>query len=661
MSSLDFRLQPLRQVPGKTRVHILLQYRNDLSKLESLGFQTTSVAGDVAAGSITADRLDQLQDHDDVVRVEATRSLKDELDASSVVIGLVDPATDHRTIPSLGAGAIIGVIDSGFDLTHPCFLNDSGKTRIMAAWDQVNLDNVQGAPPHDFKYGVEYTREAIDWDLANRRVVIVKNEKGAGGHGTNVAGIAAGNGNPDRIFKGMAPEAELILVTYRADVPIGGSAFLVDAIKYIVGIARAKEKPVVINISQGDNLGAHDGTSLLERAIDNVIVEGDVLVVVSAGNERNGPVSHHASGTVEQDKEFVVPFVIDDRAPLDGDTMELWYSSGDLFQVRLKTPSGWTSNLFSPGTSTAVKFLAGTEALVTSETNNPVNGDNSIGIVFQKGEGWETGTWELILKGQQVQRGKFDVWVGRVTDITVLGLQNHTDESTVTLPGNGRRLITVGSFVSRPAGGLKSKEVKGSIELGSSFGPTRDGRIKPDLVAPGALIVTPGVRDGPGAPGYAPRRGTSLAAPHVTGAVALMWSLWPALTSEQIHNALCATARRDMFTGPTPNSNYGHGKLDVAALYQRLKALVEKGTTTMADTQIVELALGPQPKKNSDEMAEMAIRIHVEDGNRVTIIGTSGDQTYHGTLILRNTAGGDECWVCDLNGENCHWENPCPH
>jgi hypothetical protein len=81
----------------------------------------------------------------------------------------------------------------------------------------------------------------------------------------------------------------------------------------------------------------------------------------------------------------------------------------------------------------------------------------------------------------------------------------------------------------------------------------------------------------------------------------------------------------------------------------------------MADTQIIELALGPQPKTNSDEMAEMAIRIQVEDGNRVTIIGTSGDQTYHGTLILRNMAGGDECWVCDLNGENCHWENPCPH
>ena len=145
--------------------------------------------------------------------------MKDETDVSAVEINLVDPVTLTRNIPGGGRGALIGVIDSGFDLTHPCFmLFGTVRTRIVAAWDQTATEG--GEPPHEFDYGVEFTQDVIQKNINDGAIL-----KNGGSHGTNVAGIAAGNGEADGTFKGMAPNANLILVTYKNDVPIGGFRF----------------------------------------------------------------------------------------------------------------------------------------------------------------------------------------------------------------------------------------------------------------------------------------------------------------------------------------------------------------------------------------------------------------------------------------------------
>lgn len=645
----------------------MLQFRTDITTLYDLGCRVTSVAGDVAAVSVPVNSLDSLKEHPEVVFVEASRPLKDETDVSAVAINLIDPVTLLRTIPGSGAGALIGVIDSGFDLTHPCFTNSEGtKTRILAAWDQANLDQIGGAPPPGFGYGIEFQRDFLNELLAAKKILVTRNQDGAGPHGTYVSGIAAGNGAPHRVYKGMAPEAELILVTYRNDVPVGGSAFVLDAIHYIRERAQACGRPAVINLSQGDNLGAHDGTSLLERAIDNVVRQGEALVVVSAGNERNGPVSHHARGEVERGRDFTLPFTLTSDAghPVDGDTIELWYRGGDRFAVALKTPGGRTSRFVMPGETRVLDF-ASNRAHVYSEVGHPTNGDNHVGIILEKGAGWEAGTWGLILRGEELRRGDFDAWVDRPHGVTVLGFRDFkSDAVTVTLPGNARRAITVGSFVSRPSERINIVEVRGMIELGSSFGPTRDGRLKPDLVAPGSLIMAPRIRLDSCLTCYDPERGTSMAAPHVAGVIALLWALRPDLTAAQIHAALYSTARSDTFTGATPNTSCGYGKLDAEAAYEAINNLVKNGGTAVREEdEVFEFTLGPQPKKSSGDMAGMTVRIVVRNGNLVTITGESEGESYEGVLTLRKKDRedeGDECWVCDVPDTPCHWEDPCP-
>lgn len=676
---LDFQLRHLKQEaadPGE-RLHVLVRFKNKVSALRELGCEVTSVAGDVAAVFIPAGGLDKLLGSSEVVHVEASRTLKDETDVSSVDINLVEQSTGRRLIPGNGRGAIIGIIDSGFELTHPCFLDPPAKigggTRIIAAWDQANAIEAVGAPPLKFGYGIEYSREIINQSLADKKILSVKNQKGSRlqPHGTYVAGIAAGNGATDFIYKGMAPEADLVLVAYKNAGPVGGSAFTLDAIDYICRHARAYDNPVVINISQGDDLGAHDGKSLLERAIDYVVAGGRVLVVKSAGNGRHRPAIHHASGVVEQGSDFVLPFAMmpEITGPIDGDTIEIWYRAGDRFAVALKPPTGSPAKFIPAGQSAIVDFPAGNKAHVYSDLQHPTNGDNHIGIIFEKGDGWESGTWELILHPEEVRRGDFDAWVDRPNTTTVITFKGHqADASTVTLPGTAQSVITVGGFVSRPAAGGDTGEVKGTLALGSSIGPTRDGRIKPDITAPSTLIMAPRVRTETCPPrnfppSYDLLRGTSMAAPHVAGAIALLWALWPELPSRQLREALYATARRDVFTGATPNNRWGHGKLDVGAAYKLLSTQSRNGETYMKDTENLSMRVTLESKDEGD--IPVIVHFDVKDGEVVNLRGIdpAGESELRVSLLVRRIrAGGDECWACvkDPCPPNALIQVPCP-
>lgn len=669
---LDFSVRhPQREaVASDERVHVLVQFKADASLLRELGCEVTSWAGDVAAVFVRVGELGKLQQHPEIVFVETACALKDETDISLVDINLAAPVTGSRIIPGDGHGALIGVIDSGFDLTHPSFLNEQGKTRIRAAWDQVNLVTCAGVPPSAFGYGVEYTNATINGHVAARRIAVVRNHEGAGAHGTYVTGIAAGNGSSHGIYKGVAPGADLILVAYRNDVPVGGSAYVLDAIEYIRKHPEASTRPVVINLSQGDNLGAHDGTSLLERAIDHIVDEGRVLVVISAGNECGGPACHHAQGKLEQGSELAVSFalMLGPGRRVNNDMIDIWYRGGDRFAVALQTPGGERSHFVEPdGPVTVIEFPEGNCAHVYSQTDHPTNGDNRVSIILKGSHGWKAGIWQLILRGDRVERGDFDVWADRPNAVTVVGFQSHqSDALTITHPGNSRRAITVGGFVSRPSRRESSSEVKGSFAPGSSVGPTRDGRIKPDLAAPSTLIMAPRMRIDVCPPCYDLISGTSMAAPHVSGVIALLWALWPELASRQVRDALLSTACDDNFTGGTPNTNWGQGKLDAGAAYKILSILVEKEKRMMTETQVVEFETSPQ-EDLSGELVGMRIKIEVSDSADLLITGTSTGasevKSYVGTLTLREAGGGqiiatpeggDECWV------NGVWMSPCP-
>jgi subtilisin family serine protease len=647
---LDFQLRHIGEVaPPDERVRVLLHYRNEdeLQDLEKLEFEISSVAGDVAAGSIPSKRMDELSKHPNVIFVEASRSLKNETDVSAVEINLVDPLTLRPSIPGRGRNALIGVIDSGFDLTHPCFTNiGTQKTRILAAWDQSSAG---GDPPHGFDYGVEFTQGVIQQNLDQG--IILKN---GGSHGTNVAGVAAGNGAKDGIYKGMAPDADLIFVTYKNDVPIGGSAFVLDAINYIRRFATQCDRPVVINLSQGDHLGPHDGSSLLERAIDNVVSWGRVLVVKSAGNEAGAhqASTQHAHGQVTAGQYFILPFDLSplESDPIRGDTIELWYDGDDFLSVALKTPSGFESDFIQPGTSYTIEFANGTKASIYSNLSHPVNGRNNIGIVFQESPNWESGRWELILCGEKITNGEFDAWVDRPNEPTRIAFKRHNSNShTITIPGNARRVITVGGFVSRPDQGGDTGEVKGMLAMGSSHGPTRDGRLKPDITAPSTLISTPFNRSEACTPRYGFMRGTSMSAPHVTGTIALLWGLWPELTSEEIQRVLYRTARKDQFTGPAANCRWGHGKLDIGAAYKFFQSQREVEAKSMSKIRTCEFQLTLKPDKDNSKTVTVQIDIDGEKAVAIRGLDEQGLNVYDVQFRVHKSSekkGGDECYEC---------------
>jgi subtilisin family serine protease len=678
VATLDFRLQYLQQnLPSETRIHVLLQYREQISRLEVPGVKVTSVAGNIAAASLPISSLADLSKHPNVLFIGGARPLKDEMDVSLTAMRLTEPTTHVRRLPTLGRGAIIGIIDSGFELTHPCFRDLKGQTRIIAAWDQVNLNRVAGEPPLGFDYGIEIKAEKINQLAQADGPFIVRNQPGAGPHGTYVTGIAAGNGTPHRIFEGVAPEAELILVAYRNEGPVGGSAFVLDAIAFIAAHARARGLPVVVNISQGDNLGAHDGTSLLERAMDNLLRDERMLVVTSAGNERGGAASHHARGQVSPEQLLVLPFqlLLDEEHPVDSDTMDLWYRRDNRFSIALETPDGWRSPFIKPSSSAAITFPNGNVAQIYSEINYPTNGDNRIGVFLEKGKGWQPGLWKLVLSGDSVADGQFDVWADRSNGVTLIDFRKcQTDDSTVTLPGNGRRVITVGGFISRPEREFSNSEVAGALSPGSSIGPTRDGRTKPDLVAPSSLIMAPRLRSDTSSPiSYDFMSGTSMAAPHVSGLIALIWSTWPTLKADHLRTTLCSTADSDAFTGTGPNNTWGSGKIDAEAAYKALAELIQRGESVMENRTVFEFDMRPDTKPDGT-LAGMRVRIELSDG-RITITGKSEGEAYEGLIVLRKSDeiagnrkfaefrkvesnqkvdGGDECYI------NGHWYNPCP-
>jgi subtilisin family serine protease len=550
-------------------VTVLAQF-TDLPPLEEAGLRVRSVAGDVAVGEIDVAKLDALAELNEVVRIEASRPLRRELD---VALPEVRANVVHAGTPGIrGTGVIVGIIDTGIDWQHDAFRRPNGSTRLLAIWDQGLIPAASETSPAGFGYGVEYRAPAINAALAdpNPRTV-VRHDDDNGLHGTHVAGIAAGDGSvagqqrPVFTFIGVAPEADLVVVANNrgramGERGLGDSADTVDAVRYIFDLAASLGRPAVINQSQGDNLGAHDGTSILERAIDNLLGGNGRAMVKSAGNE--GARNRHASGTatvaVPQTVGFAVP------PGVTSVTVDMWYAGSDRFDISL-TPPGQSASPFQvAGQIGPVQLPGGATAFVGSTLNDPGNGANRIFMVLS---GDLAGNWSMTLRATVATDGRWDAWIQRNAFAHFLPPFRNSAR-TLSIPGTSHEIITAASFITKGSG-------VGSISSFSSLGPTRDGRDAPTVAAPGEQLMAPQ----PASTGdaYGLMGGTSMAAPMVTGTVALMLQVDPALTQADIKQRLMSTARSDQFTGQLPNHAWGAGKLDTAAAL----AAVQPAPTTL--------------------------------------------------------------------------------
>jgi subtilisin family serine protease len=524
----------------------------DAPRLRDAGVTISCIAGDVVSGFLPLSQLQSVEKLTSVVYIEGSRALTPELDLAlpESRVDLVHAAAT----PLRGQGIIVGVIDTGIDWQHVNFRRANGTSRILSIWDQSLVPTATERSPPFGLGGVEYTQ--ADIDAALQGTGIVRHADGKSGHGTHVAGIAVGNGaavdEQGKTFTqvGVVPEADLIVVAFCRKQAIGDSASAVDASKYILDRAAALKRPVVVNMSQGGNVGAHDGTSVLERAIDNLIGTAGCAFVKSAGNE--GKSGRHAQGLVSSGTPEIVNVRIN-AEHLIREIIDFWYDGADRFSIQIIDPLGNATQWVTAGSLQTHTLPNGNKVRIDSRIGNPNNNDNEI-HVYLSGHPLQLGTWQFVLNGVSAVDGRFHAWIDRSKHNPTRFLPPHrSDDCTISIPGTARKAITVGSYVLRGAS-------VGSLSSFSSRGPTRDGRNAPTLVAPGDTIRSAraqGIAVGKG--NYCEMRGTSMAAPMVAGTVALMLEAKPTLTQSQIEVRLGKNARSQ--SGGPPHA-WGAGKVD---------------------------------------------------------------------------------------------------
>ena len=344
--------------------------------------------------------------------------------------------TNHLT----GKGVIVACIDSGIDYAHPDFLNADGTTRILDLWDQTIVPKEGGAerPPEGFLQGVEYSREKINEALrmpteAERYAICPSRD--ISGHGTHVAGIAAGNGRASNgKYRGVAFESELLIVKLGVQQrnAFPRTTQLMEAVDYCIRKARNYGMPIALNLSFGNNYGSHSGTSLIETYLNEMANSWKTTIVIGSGNE--GAAGRHTSGVIKQGQMEVVEFAIGEYET--GLNLQLWKSYLDEVAVSLVHPSGKVVGMVQRIQGPQRFTIEGTQILLYYGEPSPFSPYQEIYFDFIPAREYvDSGVWELRLIPQKIVLGNYDMWFpsGGVLNQDTLFLRP-TAETTLTIP-----------------------------------------------------------------------------------------------------------------------------------------------------------------------------------------------------------------------------------
>ncbi|HUI11437.1 MAG TPA: S8 family serine peptidase, partial [Bacteroidota bacterium] len=565
-------------------------YTDDPASVRATGAVVNSVYPSFVTAQVTAPQvlsiaaLDRVKYIDEGAKSYPLNDVSIPETGASLVQGGFLNNTQYR-----GAGAIVLVYDTGIDFKHRDFRSttDSTQSRILYIWDQTLTAQAGESIPSGFSYGVEYTQSQINGELTSSPANKVR-EQDINGHGTHVCGTAAGN---DAAlfgkFSGMAPDANIIIVKG------GNGSFsepnIIDGLTYAQSKAQALGKPIVVNMSLGGQLGPHDGSTGEELAINTFVANPGRVVVVAAGNDGGSPI--HISGTAGATTTFT--FTVPSYTPSAGTgsnqfIFDLWLNSNTNVSVGAHSPHNYGASAAYSPTGSSGDGTSASDGMFTV-SNGPSFTSNGLwnASLWVRDNGTNypaSGTWTFTVTnpGAGVH---YDGWlgvyaIGADNPQQVVSLTGGDVNETVEVPGSAAGAITAAAYVTKWSWPVYTNlqyvytgtDRTGNIATFSSIGPTRDGRQKPDLAAPGqgiasalsssmdttglASIIYPGQK-------HFIDQGTSMATPHISGAAALILGAFPTTTAAALRSLLTGSTVVDAFTGSVPGYTWGYGKLDI--------------------------------------------------------------------------------------------------
>lgn len=634
------RQDPSVTVNGLTYVPALMKLDRNFtsSHFQRFGIKVNTRAGDIYSVLIPFEHFSEFTKQDGIVYLELAHRTFPKLDEARVA-AQVDKVHEGLNLSGRYSGkdVVVGVLDLGFDYTHPAFTDPDGNLRIIKSWEQ----NINATPPPGYNYGNDIDQDNLLFERFDASDI---------GHGAQVANVAGGWDHEfDGKYNGVAYECDLVFVSLLQLAGLSGlNTGVIDGISYVFDYAESVGKPAVVNLSQGHHTGPHDGTSLTDQAIDALSGPGRIIVG-AVGNEGDPSgffihFDHDFSG----ENEILSYLVWPDGISAGETTVDIWGEVGEDFAISIEifNPDSKTLEAESTSLSTSLGDQMVEGVLIDAENDtifymgfteiNPLNNRPHMSIYINstaqsdnddvnQSNLLDNDFVQLRFQGEEGQVHAYaanNIRDAFFTDLSGIGAEEFIGETRVLggnsnytmgeLGGTAHSIISVGAFTTKNTFTNTAMEILGTTDpLGdfyfrSSRGPTHDGRIKPDISAPGNLIsgaensfnslfdedIETDKIDKPdgGHWSYTIGRGTSQSSPLVAGIIALMLEVDPELSPQDIKEMLYTLSDEDNFTGDLPNNLWGYGKVNALNLIAAIENL-----TPANDNVTNTLDVSPNP------------------------------------------------------------------
>jgi subtilisin family serine protease len=581
--------------------------------VEALGGKVRMSIGNILTVSIPQSALNEIASRDEVVYIEAGKPITPKNDLAMIDInGNEVHSGALLSTPYTGRDTIIGIIDTGIDYSHADFRNTAGKNRILYIWDQTDESGTGPAELNE-TYGTECRTNAIVNGYCNVRDIT--------GHGTHVAGTAAGRNTQ---YNGVSPDSYIVAVRYKSELEISDgyanpifSTTICEAAYYVFKKAEKLGLPAVVNLSLGTHIGPHDGTSLFEECLDSLVENSSGRAIVAAAGNENIKDANYTGLHAGYDVNSLMATNFHMKNYSGGRVIyiDIWQTPSSTLNFGLALNEGTVggtmnllgqSGLISPGLSRSGNFLGGKIAyqINTTETESPLNGKPHAGISITFRDDVKDPSvysFDLLVSG----KGHFDAWLYPDKPPDAVNFTSLTERRgvpwqyvpgdsrmSVAIPATARNVIAVAAYATRNSWECcqVSYEIGDILDF-SSHGPSADRYAtgqKPEIAAPGAMIASAKSYDYAGDRNFITSdgkhvlmAGSSMAAPFVSGTIALLFSVNPDYTYQDVERFITESAYADEYVGSVPNDIWGYGKLDVLGA--------------------VEVSLGREPSGGLDE------------------------------------------------------------